>query len=60
MGEAQLKPCPFCGSTKLEMRNTEPKNLHFAYVWCNKCGACGPDNNHPSVEDTTRCWNDRV
>ena len=44
----KLKPCPFCGSSRVEIKNngvfnhayygvTENPNLHF-YAFCTRCG----------------------
>ena len=39
MGE-KLKPCPFCGSNKVEVR-TDDEGVTW-YVFCNYCGVmCG-------------------
>ncbi len=47
MTETKLKPCPFCGSDSQHYRQSE--NLSDGhggishYLWCEMCGACGPD-----------------
>ena len=35
--EDKLLPCPFCGSTKILLRNLEMRTSHF-YITCNGCG----------------------
>jgi len=52
MPNADLKQCPFCASTDLEVRWT-PSNDDCA-VTCNNCGALGP--NELSVKAAFESW----
>ncbi len=36
MSGKRFAPCPFCGSTEVEMRGD------FRYICCSSCGATGP------------------
>ncbi|MFQ6183606.1 hypothetical protein ACLMJV_16885 [Sinorhizobium meliloti] len=49
MTETELKPCPFCGGTKLKTGGDDK----IVGVWCLTCQATGP-NHYGSRE-----WNDR-
>ena len=48
----ELKPCPFCGATGLELFHA------YRFMKCEKCGAEGPVENaeHNAIE----IWNDRT
>jgi len=35
----ELKPCPFCGSTKIELEYYD-KPAPYWQICCNNCGAC--------------------
>ena len=48
----KLKPCPFCGSDKLELEHL-PK-----FVKCSDCGACGP-SVFITANGTINAWNKR-
>ncbi len=50
---ADLKPCPFCGSTDLEF-STDPQ---FSFVDCNECTAAGPVGKTEKV--AAELWNER-
>ena len=55
-------PCPFCGSTNLDIAHLPPTELvrcatHF--VRCKVCHAQGPVTAHPGPEVPTARWNDR-
>jgi hypothetical protein len=50
ISKEMLKPCPFCGSTKLRTGGDDK----IVGVWCLTCQAAGP-NHYGSRE-----WNDRV
>lgn len=51
---AELKPCPFCGGTKLEIVCFADLN----YVTCNTCGVDGPDADNK--QEATEVWNERA
>lgn len=51
MTDIQLRPCPFCGSEKLE-------HQRFTFVWCRECEAEGP--NVDSEPEAIAAWNRRV
>ena len=52
----KLKPCPFCGNTKVELRYKETNEIEivhrlwsyenyikcYAFVYCNECDMIGP------------------
>lgn len=63
-----IKPCPFCGSTELEVgTSTEDREGIPAHIYCADCGCCGPwdyvkdssvlDNIEAVVQITE--WNNR-
>lgn len=56
-----LKPCPFCGSEKVEL--AAAKNGYEHYVEC-ECGARGSeydsDNNEPDMQQVINAWNTRI
>lgn len=54
LGAITLKPCPFCGSESVI--DSEQVN-GICYVYCNSCGAYGPDCNDKG--DAVRLWNER-
>jgi len=49
-----LKPCPFCGSTELQLCRT---NEHACWVRCDDCGADAPSTE--KREDAIDIWNTR-
>lgn len=49
-----IRPCPFCGSKKVEICRT---NEHACWVRCDRCGAAAP--GHPDREEAVRIWNKR-
>ena len=53
----ELKPCPFCGSKNLEVREI-PFVGHTVRCWNGKCMASGPvrDDQHEAI----RAWNDKL
>lgn len=54
------KPCPFCGSTDIEM-HTSGNSFDEKPLWleCNWCGACGP-TNYDFFKDAEKGWDNRV
>ncbi len=48
------KPCPFCGSKKVEVCRT---NENACWIRCARCGADAPSN--PSRKEAIRIWNSR-
>jgi len=52
----KLLPCPFCGSANLML-------AHGAAIYCNDCGAKGPDAKRPFVPSFSEAkalrWNQR-
>jgi Lar family restriction alleviation protein len=54
-----LLPCPFCGSTDIDVYPDYP-----VYVKCNVCGACGPQardsGNEWALAKVTEAWNRRA
>ena len=67
----ELKPCPFCGSTKLKLieKTTKYKVHYVAFIRCNSCYARGGTVTNPTItyavkEDVKarviERWNKRV
>ena len=55
MSEIKLKPCPFCGSEKLQ-------GVEYAYVCYIKCRNCGATGAHYIMngDKAIDAWNRRV
>lgn len=53
---ADLKPCPFCGSTAVELHNLVDPDDYF--VACEECGVQQIANN--TEGEAVRKWNTRV
>lgn len=56
---ADLRPCPFCGSTNAQLSMPFP-----VYVWCVDCETYGPSaDSKPGAEsakkEAARLWNTR-
>lgn len=51
----ELKPCPFCGCNKVQIRTLGSFNYH---AWCPKCRASSAIFEEPI--DALTAWNDRV
>jgi Lar family restriction alleviation protein len=49
--EIEIKPCPFCGSTQVHMRDMAT----FPYVFCEQCNAYGPSME--TKEEAILMWN---
>ena len=58
---AELKRCPFCGSTYVDMNflivGADGNPTHF-FVECNQCG--GAVYSFATIEEATEAWNRRV
>lgn len=52
----QLAPCPFCGSSEVEMDMTES---NWPAVRCNFCGTLGPCTDLHS-DEAAKAWNARA
>lgn len=52
----KLKPCPFCGSNKVEVR-TDDEEISW-YIFCNGCGAM--DGYAISEDEMVKAWNWRT
>ncbi len=71
MQKADLKPCPFCGSTDLTEEATgaaEIRGYTYQTCWieCNECGTCGPaielsdvKTASPDYQEVRDAWNKR-
>lgn len=71
-GSENLLPCPFCGSTNLELANTHTPSYWIECLDCDckLSGGCGPDlagdaatlkaQHKASAEDAITKWNTRV
>lgn len=60
--KAKLKPCLFCGSNAISIRDYDPfdgyqGNLTVYRVWCRNCGA---QVEQKDVMDAIRVWNRRA
>lgn len=55
MPENKLKPCPFCGSNKVEIENITTDRVA---AFCGYCGVVGPHTSLGSAEAIKR-WNMR-
>jgi Lar family restriction alleviation protein len=59
----KLKPCPFCGGTRIKTRRLSQMlarpaaELDF-YKHCENCNACGPLGVRPTSAGAL--WNDRI
>ena len=54
--EMAFLPCPFCGSTNIDIITTR---ANMSYCCCLQCGARGPEakgNNSPKMAWNTRVW----
>ena len=54
MKQEQIKPCPFCGSKKVEVCRT---NENACWIRCEKCGA--DSESDPSRKRAIQIWNRR-
>jgi len=52
----KLKPCPFCGE-KDEIRHGDRRGTRWAMMYCDECGATGPDAETDA--DAITAWNRR-
>lgn len=72
---AELKPCPFCGSTIIDVATVAEHELmdadHNDYVWCSthfdvvcdaQNGGCGASigKNNATPEEAIEAWNRRA
>ena len=55
---AELKPCPFCGSTELTMWRIKYPKSHKYFVECDKCHWCGKTKLFKRM--AKRAWNRRA
>ena len=56
---SSLKPCPFCGNTRLEMRHYQLEGRPAYAVVCPECSSRGPGpNSAPDV--AAEGWNVRL
>ena len=51
----QLKPCPFCGGTDIQIKDEEK----WSYIWCGDCLSAFWQREACSVEDNVEAWNRR-
>lgn len=56
MGDETILPCPFCGSTDLQVNKPEVGRLHY-FVFC-ACGVDGP--RYGNRERAIEAWNRRA
>lgn len=55
---ADLKPCPFCGSRNLTVKqNMQLDGMTF--IVCEPCGMVASFHGNESKKDTVRRWNKR-
>jgi len=63
LSEAELLPCPFCGSPPHEVRERGPTREHYVTIECGSCGAAicidesGLEDDEPRAADM---WNTRA
>lgn len=50
----ELKPCPFCGSTDIEVEGC------VDYIVCRNCGCFGPDSKPYTFDAAIERWNTRA
>ena len=53
----ELKPCPFCGKTRLEVRDYDSVMDYFQCISCKATGPLFP--RHSTLEIMYSSWNDR-
>jgi Lar family restriction alleviation protein len=53
-----LKPCPFCKGVRLHIRHAASPVGNAKHVWCQHCGAAGPDQDGPD-DNAEAAWNRR-
>jgi len=59
----ELRPCPFCGGTRLYMDNMDTDDHCYHFVVCKDCMAEGPvcavspENEDKAVALARRAWN---
>ena len=53
-----MKPCPFCGSTSVEIRNDERDCCYIHCLICDVWVSTG--TFEPSYEDVVKLWDRRV
>ena len=54
----KFKPCPFCGSTKIDLFDCGDKSCVFGQ--CQVCGSSGPATENEDDVVTINKWNTRV
>ena len=54
--DAELLPCPFCGSERLKQQIVTNTGGNVRYIWCMECNAMGPwfGSGHPDNRWNTR------
>lgn len=55
MKAADIKPCPFCGSSNIEVKQTNPQAIWFG---CEDCGAETSSEDH--IDRALELWNQRA
>lgn len=62
----KLKPCPFCGETKLRIQSYSDvmNEMHQGFIECMTCSASlwgPPRKSHPvAIDSAIEAWNRRV
>jgi Lar family restriction alleviation protein len=60
LNAARLKPCPFCGSQDVKLREFEPECFVVACDGCNAEGGYNNSENESTTpEEAVSFWNDR-
>ncbi len=61
MGDIKLKPCPLCGSNKVEMLQdySRIEQRYFYHIFCNNCDWGFTPQSLWSEEDIINKWNTR-
>ena len=55
----ELKPCPFCGYTEIEMESRDGTEYYYKFrAYCPKCGTKQPWEHYEAVAASN--WNGRA
>lgn len=59
--EIELKPCPFCGSTKLSIENSVCGHGDSeTFIECESCGSRGAGSYPTEIKEIIIKWNTRI
>ncbi len=62
MKETELKPCPFCGGTDIEIYSYDPYDGYQGNLtrWCAVCTSCGCEYDKEEKSAVIEAWNRRA